>query len=219
MIHSKSSGIRSRSIAKINFKSAEGFYVYNMRRRIFLRNNYYHVYNRRPDGELLFFNPGNYIHCLRLVKRYYKKCNVSIIAYCLMPNHYHFLLRQETDQSLSKFINTAFNAYVQAVNRQQQRKGTLFEGRFKSVHVDRDAYLMHVCRYIHLNPVEAKLVDHPSKWAYSNYLEWINQRKGTLIDEQFIRDYFLTPDAYKQFVDDYRGYNHSQKLLGPYVWD
>ena len=62
-----------------------------------------------------------------------------------MPNHYHFLLRQETDQTLSKFINVLFNAYVQAVNRQQGRKGTLFEGRFRHVWVDREEYLTHLC--------------------------------------------------------------------------
>jgi REP element-mobilizing transposase RayT len=153
---------------------------------VFARNHYYHIYNRGVGQGRLFFNPGNYEYCLRLTKRYYRRYGVTVIAYCLMPNHYHFLLRQETDQPLSKFVNVLFNAYVQAVNRQQDRRGTLFEGRFRHVWVDREEYLVHLCRYIHLNPVKAKLVSHPEDWLYSNYLEWTGQRAGILKDETFI---------------------------------
>ncbi|MCD6334967.1 MAG: transposase [Candidatus Latescibacteria bacterium] len=66
-----------------------------------------------------------------------------------MPNHYHFLLRQDGEVSLSRFINVAFNVYVQALNKQLERKGTLFEGRFKHVLVDKDEYILYLCRYIH----------------------------------------------------------------------
>ena len=65
------------------------------------------------------------------MKEYYQRHGATIIAYCLMPNHYHLLLRQETDEPLSKFIGVLFNAYVEALNLQQGRTGTLFEGRFK----------------------------------------------------------------------------------------
>jgi putative transposase len=108
----------------------------------FAQGHYYHIYNRGAGGGLLFFNPGNYEYCLRLAKRYYQKYGTTMIAYCLMPNHYHFLLRQETDVPLSKFINVLFNAYVQAVNRQQGRSGTLFAGRFRCVWVDREEYFI-----------------------------------------------------------------------------
>jgi REP element-mobilizing transposase RayT len=128
---------------------------------VFAKGFYYHVYNRGAGRGLLFFNPGNYEYCLRLVKRYSERYGVAVIAYCLMPNHYHFLLRQETDEPLSRFINVLFNAYVQAVSRQQERTGTLFEGRFHHVWVDREEYLVHLCRYVHLNPVKAELVSLP----------------------------------------------------------
>ena len=94
---------------------------------VFAEDHFYHIYNRGAGKGLLFFNPGNYEYLCRLARHYAPSYGASTIAYCLMPNHYHFLLRQETDQSLSKFINVLFNAYVQAVNRQQNRKGTLFE--------------------------------------------------------------------------------------------
>jgi REP element-mobilizing transposase RayT len=186
---------------------------------VFARDHYYHIYNRAVGGGLLFFNSGNYEYCLRLVKRFCRKYGATVIAYCLMPNHYHFLLRQETDTPLSKFINVLFNAYVQAVNRQQKRKGTLFEGRFKHVWVDREEYLIHLCRYIHLNPVKAKLVSRLEDWPYSNYLEWIGQRPGTLKDETFIRDRFPTPEAYQQFVADYQDEERTRTFIEEYIWD
>ncbi|HYN87438.1 MAG TPA: transposase, partial [Ardenticatenaceae bacterium] len=117
----------------------------------FAKDHYYHIYNRGAGRSLLFFGPDNYEHCLHLVKRYYQPYGAVVIAYCLMPNHYHFLLRQETDTPLSRFINVVFNSYVQAVNRQQGRSGTLFQGRFRHIRIDRDEYLLQLCRYIHRN--------------------------------------------------------------------
>ena len=186
---------------------------------VFARNHYYHIYNRSVGEGLLFFNPGNYEYCLRLVKRYYRRYGVTVIVYCLMPNHYHFLLRQETDQPLSKFVNVLFNAYVQAVNRQQDRRGTLFEGRFRQVWVDREEYLVHLCRYIHPNPVKAKLVSHPEDWLYSNYLEWTGQRAGILKDETFICERFPTPGVYQQLVADYQDELRTHEHIKQYIWD
>jgi REP element-mobilizing transposase RayT len=184
---------------------------------VFAPGYYYHAYNRGAGKGLLFFNPGNYEHCLRLVKRYHQKYGVTVIAYCLMPNHYHFLLRQEADEPLSRFINVLFNAYVQAVNRQQGRSGTLFEGRFRHVWVDREEYLAHLCRYIHLNPVAAGLASQPGDWPYSNYLEWVGERAGTLKDEAFIRERFPTPEAYHQFVADHQGEASARERIDKYV--
>jgi hypothetical protein len=117
-----------------------------------------------------------------------------------MPSHYHFLLRPETDDALSRFVQRLFNSYSQAFNKQQSRSGTLFEGRAKSILVDDENYVLYLCRYIHLNPVKARLVAHPGDWPYSNYLEWVEQRAGTLVDRSFIRAYFSTPAEYEAFV-------------------
>jgi hypothetical protein len=117
-----------------------------------------------------------------------------------MPNHYHFLLRPEKEDALSRFIQRLFNSYTQAFNKQQDRSGTLFEGRAKSVLVDDERYVLYLCRYIHLNPIKAQLVEHPSEWTYSNYLEWVGQRPGTLVDRAFVQAYFPTPTDYESFV-------------------
>jgi putative transposase len=144
----------------------------------FTAGHYYHVYNRGAGRELIFFEPDNYDYCLRLVKKYLREYSNSVIAYCLMPNHYHFLFRQDGDTPLSKFVGVLFYAYVQAVNRQQERTGTLFEDRFKHIHVDIEPYLLQLCRYIHANPVKAGLTTSLVEWPYSNYPEWIQTRGG-----------------------------------------
>jgi putative transposase len=135
-----------------------------------------------------------------------------------MPNHYHFVLRQDGDIPISTFIQRLFQIYTQAFNKQQGRKGPLFEGRFRHVHVDRDEYVIHLCRYVHLNPVTAGLVSDPAEWPYSNYLEWIEARSGTLVDRAFVRQFFPMPDAYVTFVHDHIALHIAQQLR-PYLLD
>ena len=135
-----------------------------------------------------------------------------------MPNHYHFVLRQDGETPISVFIQRLFQTYTQAFNKQQGRKGPLFEGRFRHVHVDRDEYVIHLCRYVHLNPVTAGLVSDPAEWPYSNYLEWIEARSGTLIDHAFVRQFFPMPDAYVAFVQAHIA-PHIAQQLRPYLLD
>jgi putative transposase len=161
---------------------------------------YYHVYNRGCNREDIFANERNYVFLLRRMKAYLCDYALSLIAYCLMPNHYHFLMRPDEDNVLSRFIQRLFNSYTQSFNRQQGRSGTLFEGRAKSVLVETDEYIVHLCRYIHLNPVSAGLVQRPGDWKYSNYLEWVEQRDGPLVDRDFVRQYFSSADDYEDFV-------------------
>lgn len=190
------------------------------RKSSFAPNHYYHVYNRGVNKAPIFFNDGNYEYCLRLVQKHRHKYRTTIVTYCLMPNHYHFLLRQEGEQTLSRFIGALFNGYVQAVNRQQKRSGTLFEGRFKDKHVDKRSYLIHLCRYIHANPVRAGLVSVPEAWPYSNYQEWIGLRSGTLIDHDFVDAHFPDREAYRRFVLDYaQGTDSLPSGIEAYLFD
>ena len=183
----------------------------------FAQGQYYHLYNRGAGKGKIFFNVGNYAYLLQLVTRYWKKYGVTVIAYCLMPNHYHFLLRQDTDVPLSLFMQVIFNSYVQAINIQQERTGALFEGRFKHKRVDKWEYLMMLSRYIHLNPVKAKLVTRPEDWAYSNYREWIGLRDSVLVDKGFVQDHFSSAGEYVTFVgdveDEVRGYEKIRKYM------
>ncbi len=170
----------------------------------FAEGNIYHIFNRGCNRENIFFKEENYIFLLKKVNQTVSKYGVTVLAYCLMPNHYHFLLRQETDRPLSDWIKQLFNGYVQAVNKQFARSGTLFQGRAKHVLVDKSEYFIHLARYIHLNPVEAGLVKSPGAWSFSNYLEWVEERNGSLVNHTFIKSYFKNPDEYRQFVQDYQ---------------
>ena len=120
-----------------------------------------------------------------------------------MPNHYHLLLRQDGVHTISKFIQRIFNSYTKAFNKAFNRKGTLFEGPFKALHVEKETHLLHLCRYIHRNPLEAGLVTHLTEWPYSNFLEWVGKRSGILFDAKFVQSHFAKPDEYENFVLDY----------------
>jgi REP element-mobilizing transposase RayT len=161
---------------------------------------YYHIYNRGANRKRIFASDDNYRYLLAQAKKFLAASLISIIAYCLMPNHYYFLLYAGSDDAIGRFIQRLFNSYTQAFNREQNRSGTLFEGRAKSILVDDEAYAIHLCRYIHLNPVAAHLVARPEDWPYSNYLEWIGKRSGTLIDHAFVKEYFPQPNGYEQFI-------------------
>lgn len=188
------------------------------RKDAFVSGNIYHIYNRGINKMPIFVNPENYAYLLHKVKQLLSELPITILAYCLMPNHYHFVLIQDGDIPISKFIQRLFQTYTQAFNTQQKRKGPLFEGRFCHAHVDQDEYVIHLCRYVHLNPVTAGLVSSPEEWLYSNYLEWIEARSGTLVNREFIRQFFPTPGAYATFVQEHITQKKSQQLQ-PYLLD
>jgi REP element-mobilizing transposase RayT len=169
----------------------------------FHQSGYYHIYNRGAGRQSIFRQEKNYLYLLRLLKKVITECQVTVIAYCLLPNHYHWFLRQDGEISAGKVPGRVFGSYSQAFNKAYERTGTLFEGPYKVIAVETDAYLLHLCRYIHLNPVRHGLVASPEAWPYSNYLEWLGQRPGTLIDKQFVQDHFDSPQRYQSFVDSY----------------
>ena len=98
---------------------------------------------------------------------------VEITAYCLMPNHFHFILHQIEDNGISVFLNNVLNGFSRYYNLKNDRKGTLWIGRTKNVHIKNDAHLLEESRYIHRNPVKAGLAKKPSDWSYSSYGEYI----------------------------------------------
>lgn len=103
---------------------------------------------------------------------------VNIISYCLMPTHIHLLLSQAESGGISQFISIILNSYTKYFNLKYDRKGPMWEGRFKNILATSDSQLLHTSCYIHLNPVTAFLASTPLKWVYSSYHEYMN-----LIDE------------------------------------
>jgi putative transposase len=168
-----------------------------------LPGGYYHIYNRGARQDSIFREPTNYLFVLSRLRKYAERLAISVIAYCLMPTHYHFLLRQDGEAPAGLLPQRVFNSYTKAYNKRYQLSGTLFEHRFQAKAITNSAYLLHLCRYIHANPVKDGLVADPADWPYSNYLEWIGERDGRLVDRNFVRAQFKDGAVYKAFVLDY----------------
>ncbi len=164
--------------------------------------NFYHVYNRGNNRQIIFFEQENYIYFLKLVKEHLISKAVDIVAYCLMPNHYHFLVYL-TDETLSDAMKSLSLAYTKAINKRFNRSGVLFQGRFQSIHVSQTDYLINLSRYIHLNPVQAGLVKQPEEWEFSSYLEYAGLRAGTLPNTEYIKMQIERESTYQQFLADH----------------
>ncbi len=169
----------------------------------FVQGQYYHIYNRGAGRQSIFREDKNYFFLLELLKKIATACDISVIAYCLLPNHYHWLIRQNGTMGADKLVARVFGSYSQAFNNTYNRSGTLFEGTFHAILVESDEYLRHLSRYIHANPVRHGLALSPDLWPYSNYLEWIGKRPGKLVDRVFVATHFPDPGQYEAYVLSY----------------
>lgn len=165
----------------------------------FQPNHYYHLYNRGNNCNLIFFERENYLHFLRLMRRHLIEQTLDVLAYCLMPNHYHLLVQCKTDE-VSGAMQRLSMAYTKAMNRRYNRVGSLFQGQFQAIAVEDNEYLCHLTRYIHLNPVKAGIVTHPKDWEFSSYLEYAKLRAGTLPKLDVLQQQFASEAAYQTFL-------------------
>ncbi len=173
------------------------------RKVAFAQGEYYHIYNRGAGRLPIFRQAVDFEFVLGRMQQYARSLRVSVLAYCLLPNHYHLLVRQDGGEPVGLLPQRVFNSYAKAFNRRYERSGTLFEGRYEAIHVDREAYLIHLCRYIHANPVKHGLVTDLADWPHTNYHEWIGRRNRILFDGGFARGLFPDPAEYMRFVTDY----------------
>lgn len=193
-------------------------------RKIYLPDTYYHVYNRGVNKQPIFLDDQDYTVFLSLLKRYldpsaaHKRSNgvhyaplyekVNLLAYCLMPNHFHLFLYQYTEDGMSSLLRNVSVSYGMYFNHKYSRVGPIFQQRYRAVRITDDAQLMHITRYIHLNP------DTYARWPWSSlkyydgstYAKWLSTSR---VLELFDYD----PTAYRKFIDDYKDKHDELELL------
>lgn len=138
-----------------------------------------------------------------------KKFLVEIIAYCIMSNHFHFMLKQSKEGGISKFMSNFTNSYTRYFNIKNKRSGPLFGGKFKAIRVETDEQLLHLSRYIHLNPYSSyvvKTLKDLEKFSFSSFPEYLGKTQIIICNKEIILSQFKNPESYKKFVFDQADY-------------
>lgn len=198
----------------------------------YLEGGFYHVYNRGVDKRTVFENELDYKIFLSYLKNYLlppipqqvrpvRKSKifqeVQLICYALIPNHFHLLLKQNTKHGIVSFMRRISNAYTKYFNERYERVEPLFQGKYKGVLITEDPYLLHLSRYIHLNPLGHTTIKDQNRsdlqsYPYSSYGEYLGTRKTKWIHTEEILAFFNQAKAsfsqydssYKNFVEDYK---------------
>ena len=205
----------------------------NIRKTILADNQIYHIFNRAIDRQTIFTSKWEYKRAIETLK-YYRFANlpfkfsqllnlpeddkqkivlelsqkneklVEFIAFCIMPNHFHFLVKQLKPNGISKFISDFTNSYTRYFNTKHERKGHLFEGLFKAVLVESDEQLIHLSRYIHLNPVVSFIIkqEELENYSWSSLPEYLSLNSENLCDKALVMKMFPSLGDYKKFVTD-----------------
>lgn len=184
------------------------------------RGNYYHIYNRGINSVKLFNEKGNYEHFLKLYDKHIEPI-VETYAWCLMNNHFHFLVRLKEKSELdsekiihpSRSFSNLFNAYTKAYNKKYNRHGALFERPFRRKHIDSEIYLRNVIAYIHNNPVHHKICSHPIEYPWSSYVSCISEEPTKLKRKEVI-EIFSSLENFKNTHQEKGNYFTFENLLG-----
>lgn len=134
---------------------------------------------------------------------------VTLIAYCLMPNHLHLLMRQEEDNGISKFMSKVQNSYTRYYNSRHERDGHLFKGQFKAIRIETEEQLVHTSRYIHLNPFTSYVVNSTEQlknYEWSSLSQYIHEDKNGFCKPEAVLSRFKSPKKYLQFIFDQKDY-------------
>jgi REP element-mobilizing transposase RayT len=184
----------------------------------FAKGEYYHIYNRGVGKMDIFNNASdyeNFIKRLHLILGHKEnfvrgvrplsikpvpKGSFTIVAYCLMPNHFHILIRQNTEISVTELISKLCTSYSMYFNKKYRRVGTLFQDTFKSINIDGNEYLLWLSAYIHQNPVVAGIAWDLSQWKWSSYSEYVEGVEG-MCGKDVILEQYKNKIEYEKFVE------------------
>lgn len=205
----------------------------------------YHVFNRGVEHRPIFTNRRNYQRFIRTLNFYRfhplptrlsdfltfskkrrmelldklqrkNKRLVEIFCFCFMPNHYHFLLKQLVDNGITKFIGNSQNSYTKYFNTRNDRIGPLFQGPFKAKRIETDKQLLHLSRYIHLNPYSSCLVkslDTLREYPWSSLNNYLKPSKTNFIQEKLVLNYFKNRKNYQNFIWNQADYQRKLEII------
>lgn len=210
----------------------------SLRKVNFAKGEYYHIYNRGNSKQKIFRDKEDYLRFIALLyiantsdkfniydlKKYansdiYEKEKsdslVGIGSYCLMPNHFHILITEKVEGGISNFMQKLSTAYAMYYNKKYERSGSLFEGKFKSKHIDKDNYFKYLFSYVHLNPIKliqkdwkekgiknkTEAIKYLNKYEYSSYLDFVEEERfqNKILDLKEFPKYFSNK---KSFIKD-----------------
>lgn len=160
----------------------------------------YHIYNRGVNKEKVYYSKQNCEYFLYKMG-YHFRDKTSVLAYCLLPNHFHILIKVTLSVFIQHGIRPFFIAYTLAVNKEHNRVGPLFQGHYQSNLIDSDEYLLDCVRYIHLIPVKAGLVATPQEWDYSSYRNYLLKTENSMVLTKWIFDYFDSLQEFRLFSE------------------
>ena len=208
-----------------------------------LNGQLYHVFSRSIAGFGIFKSESDYLRVIDAIRFYQKEKPplkfskfiqwkrkgevpldtivkwsarddlVQIYAHCIMPTHVHLILKQLKENGISIFMSHVLNSYARYLNTKLKRKGPLWENKFKNVLVKTDEQLLHLTRYLHINPTTAGLVDKPEEWIPSSYKEYLLQveESDRICEFEDILD--IEPVSYLKFVEDRIAYQRDLAML------
>jgi len=242
------STLPKRNVARLNLATYYHFlYDCKMGRNIiFAPGEFYHLYNRGTEKRNIFTSQSDYERFLALlyaangtVQLQLERQGstlpeirdldrgeilVNIAAYCLMPNHFHLLVREKEDNGISRFMQKLITGYTMYFNTRHERTGALLQGRFKATHADSDQYLKYLIAYIHLNPVKLidpewkengiedrkRADDYLRRYKYSSYLDYLGfeRPEQVIISRNALPRYFET---HRDFTSNIREWLEYQK--------
>lgn len=217
--------------------------------KTYIKDGYYHVYNRGVEKRIIFNDTQDYKVFLNYLKSYLspppnpKKLlksftlqgstfkgaprqpknffgEIELVAYCLIPNHFHFLIKQNSEAAMKQFMQSLSTRYSMYFNKKYKRVGPLFQGIYKAALISDDVYLLHLSRYIHINPLEyiSSLTD-----AYSSYPDYLGFRHTHWVKPEIILSFFNQAklpflrkvNSYKDFAEEYA--EDSKDILGDLI--
>lgn len=200
-------------------------------------NEIYHVYNRGVEKRKIFLEEADYLRFIHDIfefnnsipaQRFYqssgvglpkiergepRKFLVDILAFCIMPNHFHLMLKQKVDNGITKFMHKFGTGYANYFNLKYKRSGTLFQGKYKAVHIQRDAHFIYLPFYIHFNPLDiaapewrdgkinniSEVIKFLESYRWSSYLDYIGKKNfPSVTQREFLMDFFGGPEQYKR---------------------